>query len=142
MAVAETALGQSKTLRQAAYPRNYEIWYTYATGYNPPLNQSINEALASKGSLSAVDLDQIYDAHLSPARLTDRIHSLGAKLADEIEKVMSMIDTAAGSATNYSESLVDITQKLASAKDHDGLRALVEKLVVTAKEMGQTNQKR
>jgi diguanylate cyclase len=141
MAFAEIALGQIKALRQAAYPRNYEIWYTYATGYNPPLNQSINEALASKGSLSAVDLDQIYDAHLSPARLTDRIDSLGAKVADEIEQVMSMIDTAAGSATNYSESLVDITQKLASAKDHDGLRALVEKLVVTAKEMGQTNQK-
>ena len=140
MAFADIALGQIKALRQPAYPRNYEIWYTYATGYNPTLNQSINEALARKGSLSTVDLDQIYDTHLSPTRLTDRIDSVGAKVVDEIEQVMSMIDTAAGSTTNYSESLVDVTQKLASAKDRDGLRAIVEGLVFTAKEMEKTNQ--
>jgi diguanylate cyclase len=141
MAFAEIALSQIKALRQAAYPRNYEIWYTYATGYNQSLNQSINEVLARNGSLSTVDLDQIYEAHLSPARLTDRIDSVGAKVADEISHVMSMIGTAAGSATSYSESLVEVTRKLAGAKDQDGLRALVERLVATAQEMEQTNQK-
>ncbi len=39
MAFAEIALGQIKALRQAATPRNYEIWYAYATGYHPSLNQ-------------------------------------------------------------------------------------------------------
>jgi diguanylate cyclase len=141
MAFAEIALSQIKALRQAAYPRNYEIWYTYATGYNQSLNQSINEVLARNGSLSTVDLDQIYEAHLSPTRLTDRIDSVGAKVADEISNVMSMIGTAAGSATSYSESLVEVTRKLAGAKDQDGLRALVERLAATAQEMEQTNQK-
>src|SRR5215471_12991739 len=140
MAFAEIALSQIKALRQAAHPRNYEIWYTYATGYNPPLNQSINEALARKGSLSTVDLDEIYETHLSPARLTDKIDSVGAKVAGEIEHVMSMIGTAAGSATTYSESLVDLTRKLAGARDREGLRVLVERLVATAKEREQTNQ--
>ena len=32
MAFAEVALGQIKSLRQTAVPRNYEIWYVYATG--------------------------------------------------------------------------------------------------------------
>ena len=50
MAFAEIALGQIKALRQAATPRNYEIWYAYATGYNPSLNQKINEMLKEKGS--------------------------------------------------------------------------------------------
>ena len=35
LAFAEIALGQIKALRQPAYPRNYEVWYAYATGYNP-----------------------------------------------------------------------------------------------------------
>src|ERR1051326_3322956 len=43
LAFAEIALGQIKALRQASTPRNYEVWYTYATGYNPSLNQTINE---------------------------------------------------------------------------------------------------
>jgi len=34
MAFAEVAIGQIKSLRQTAVPRNYEIWYVYATGYN------------------------------------------------------------------------------------------------------------
>ena len=33
MAFAEIALGQIKALRQPATPRNYEVWYAYATGY-------------------------------------------------------------------------------------------------------------
>ena len=47
MAFAEIALGQIKALRQPAYPRNYEVWYAYATGYNPSLNQTINETLTA-----------------------------------------------------------------------------------------------
>src|SRR2546430_9007249 len=71
LAFAEIALGQIKALRQPALPRNYEIWYTYATGYNQTLNNTINEALAQHGSLSQAALDQIYKDHLFPALLTD-----------------------------------------------------------------------
>jgi diguanylate cyclase len=35
LAFAQIALGQIKALRQPATPRNYEIWYSYATGFNP-----------------------------------------------------------------------------------------------------------
>ena len=43
MAFAEIALGQIKSLRLTAVPRNYEIWYVYATGSNPALNKIVNE---------------------------------------------------------------------------------------------------
>ena len=35
LAFAEIALGQIRALSQPALPRNFEIWYNYATGYNP-----------------------------------------------------------------------------------------------------------
>src|SRR5499426_869045 len=101
LAFAEIALGQIKALRQPAYPRNYEVWYAYATGYNPSLNQTLNETLARNGTLTTADIDQIYDTYLSPARLTDRIDNVGGQIVDEIEEVMSMIDAAVGSATHY-----------------------------------------
>src|SRR5215467_9356679 len=132
LAFAEIALGQIKALRQPAYPRNYEIWYTYATGYNSALNQNINEALARKGTLSPADIDQIYDAHLSSTRLTDRIDNVGAKIVDEIDQIMAMIDAASGSAANYGESLATVSQKLGAA-DRDGLRTIIESLVVAPK---------
>jgi diguanylate cyclase len=138
LAFAEIALGQIKALRQPAYPRNYEVWYTYATGYNSALNQNINEALARNGTLSSADIDQIYDAHLSSTRLTDRIDNVGAKVVDEIDQIMAMIDAASGSATNYSESLADVSQKLGAA-DREGLRTIIQSLVVATKDMETTN---
>ena len=91
MAFAEIALGQIKALRQPATPRNYEVWYTYATGYNPSLNQIINETLARNGTLTEADLEQIYETYISPSRFTDRIDNVGSRVMDEIDQVMAMI---------------------------------------------------
>jgi diguanylate cyclase len=141
MAFAEIAIGQIKALRQPAYPRNYEVWYSYATGYNPALNQTINETLERAGNLSGADIEQIYDAYLSPTRLTDRIDTVGGQIVDEIEQVMSMIDAAVGSATNYTESLANATQNLGDAKDREGLRMIVESLVLATKDMEKNNHR-
>jgi diguanylate cyclase len=138
MAFADIALGQIKALRQPAIPKNYEIWYTYATGYNPSLNEMINEMLQRQGALTAKDLDEIYDTYLSPHRFTDRIDSVGAKVVDEIEQVMAMIGAAVGQTTSYTESLVDASQQLSSS-DAGGLRAIVETLVRSTREVEETN---
>src|SRR5690242_16815283 len=97
MAFAEVALGQIKSLRQTAVPRNYEIWYVYATGYNPALNKIINETLARSGKLSETDLEQIYDTYLSQLRASDRIDKVGARVVGEIDDVMTLINDALGS---------------------------------------------
>src|SRR5476649_1929729 len=141
MAFAKIALGQIKALRQAATPRNYEVWYAYATGYHPSLNQKINEVLQQSGGLSDADIEHIYETYLSPTRLTDRIDMVGSQVMGEIEQVMAMIDAAAGSATSYTESLADMSAKLGNSKDREGLRAIVESLVHTAKEMEFSNHK-
>src|SRR5471030_1124895 len=90
MAFAELALGQIRSLRQTAIPRNYEIWYVYATGYNSPLNKIINETLARNGKLTEADLEQIYETYLSQIKTTDRIDKVGARVIGEIDDVMRL----------------------------------------------------
>ena len=140
MAFAEIALGQIKALRQSASPRNYEICYAYATGYSPSLNETINAILTRDGALSEADIDQIYNGYFSPTRITERIDTVGARVMDEIEQVMAMVDAAVGTASNYSESLAGVSRNLPGA-DRDGLRTIVESLVQTAKEMEEVNHK-
>jgi len=140
MAFAEIALGQIRALRQPATPRHFEIWYNYATGYNPALNQTINEMLARNGTLGDADINRIYDTYLSPNRFTDRIDDVGSQVMGEIEQVMAMIGAAAGNASSYAESLVDVTQKLGLAADEPAVRAIVETLVQATKEMERNNQ--
>ena len=117
MAFAEIAFGQIRALRQPASPRHFEVWYNYATGYNPSLNQMINETLARNGTLSEAEIDEIYETYISAQRFTDRIDSVGSQVMGEIEQVMAMIGAAAGNASTYSENLATVTQTLGAAAD-------------------------
>jgi diguanylate cyclase len=140
MAFADIAFGQMKALRQPASPRNFEIWYAYASGYHPALNQQINATLKAKGTISEADLVQMYESFLSPTRLTERIDLVGSQVKGEIDQVMAMIDAAVGSASSYTESLAGATEQLVQSKDRDGLRTIVETLVQTTKAMEISNR--
>ncbi len=140
MAFAEVALGQIKSLRQTAVPRNYEIWYVYAAGFNAPLNRIINETLERQGKLSETDLDQIYDTYLSHVKSTDRIEKVGSRVVHEIEDVMSLITDALGMSASYDDSLSGATQKLSTAQNRDQVKAVIEQLVASTKEMRDTNK--
>jgi diguanylate cyclase len=140
LAFADIALGQIRSLRQPASPRNFEIWYHYATGYNLPLNQAVNEALAKKGSLNDSDLEHIFGTYIAETRASDRIDSVGARLLDEIKHVMGTIDSAAGSASDYSKDLAVTSEKLARANDGEALRAVLEHMIQGAKRMEVNNK--
>src|SRR5260370_12744228 len=101
MAFAEVALGQIRSLRQTAIPRNYEIWYVYATGYNAPLNKVINETLARNGRLTEADLEQIYETYLSHLKTTDRIDKVGARAIGEIDHLMTLINDPFATSATY-----------------------------------------
>jgi diguanylate cyclase len=122
MAFAELALGQIRSLRQTAVPRNYEIWYIYATGYNSALNKIINETLARNGKLTEADLEQIYDTYLSHIKTTDRIDKVGARVIGEIDDVMKLIGDALGMSANYDTSLSGATKKLSTAQNRDQVK--------------------
>jgi diguanylate cyclase len=141
LAFAEVALQQIRALGQPASPRNFEIWYHYATGYNQPLNQAINEALAKKGVLDEADLDQIYETYIAASRIGERIDTVGTRVLDEIKQVMATIDAAAGSATSYSKRLKLATETLSQANDGEALRTVIEHLIQGAKEVELNNKK-
>jgi len=140
MAFAEVALGQIRSLRQTAVPRNYEIWYIYATGYNAPLNKIINETLARNGNLTEADLEQIYETYLSHIKATDRIDKVGARVIGEIDDVMSLLTDALGMSANYDASLNGASEKLSAAKTPDQVKGVVESLLRSTREMRETNK--
>src|SRR6202023_2280917 len=140
MAFAEVALGQIKSLRQTAIPRNYEIWYVYATGYNTPLNKIINETVARNGKLTEADLEQIYETYLSQIKTTDRIDKVGARVIGEIGDVMTLIGDVLDMSASYDDSLSGATQKIQVARTRDQVKAIVATLVQSTREMRETNK--
>src|SRR5262249_13561960 len=122
--------------------------YQYATGYSPGLNRTINDTLAQKGTLDESEIERIYETYVSPGRITDRLDSVGSRIAAEIAQLLATIDAAAGSATRYSANPADPSVKLQGASNNlhgggDGiaLRAVIERLIAGAKEMETSNRK-
>jgi diguanylate cyclase len=140
MAFAELALGQIRSLRQAAVPRNYEIWYVYATGFNSQLNKVINETLARNGKLTEADLEQIYETYLSHIKTTDRIDKVGARVIGEIDDVMRLIGDALGMSATYNASLSGASEKLSAAESREQVKKVVDTLLKTTHEMRDTTK--
>ncbi|MGB6395440.1 MAG: GGDEF domain-containing protein [Bradyrhizobium sp.] len=140
MAFADVALGQIKSLRQTAIPRNYEIWYVYATGHNAPLNKIINETLARNGKLTEADLEQIYETYLSHLKTTDRIDKVGARVIGEIDDVMRLINDALGMSASYDASLSGASERLSVATNRDQVKSVVDQLVKSTGEMRDINK--
>ncbi len=139
MAFAEIAIGQIKALRQPAAPRISEIWYNYATGYNPSLNEKINDTLSASGTLSDADIDFIYTTFISPTRVVDELDQVNDKMSEEIDQVMALIDAAVRSASKHDASLQDATSKLGDASDREAVRGIIETLVQTASDIKRDN---
>ncbi|MCB1392427.1 MULTISPECIES: GGDEF domain-containing protein [unclassified Nitrobacter] len=140
MAFAEVALGQIRSLRQAAVPRNYEVWYVYAAGYNCSLNRIINEMLARNGTLSDADLEHIYDTYLSPIRTTEHIDKVGARVINEIDQVMVLITGARSMTAGFGDSLKDAAEKLDAADSHKQIKSVIQALMKSTREMQDANK--
>jgi diguanylate cyclase len=140
MAFAEIALGQIRSLRQSAVPRNYEIWYVYATGQNASLNKVINETLARSGRLTEADLEQIYETYLSQTRTTDRIDKVGTRVIDQIDDVMEVIARALRLTSEFDTSLIEVDSKLTQATTRQHVKLIIETLLRSTRAIHASNK--
>jgi diguanylate cyclase len=140
MAFAEIALGQIRALRQPAVPRIYEIWYNYATGYYPALNQKVNEAVSRSGTLTDADIDYIYATFISPSRIVDEIGAVNSRIGAEIDEVVALIDSAARSTARHDAKLTHATSGLDRAADPDTLRRIVDSVLQVVSDIRRDNR--
>lgn len=117
IAFSDAAIQRLRAYRHPAYPRNYELWYTYATGYNASLNRAINEAIEKSPMISEQDLDLLYETYLSPLRLSERVDSIGTRILGEISEVTEILKTARGANNEYAGALEKLARETAGMGD-------------------------
>lgn len=137
---ASFALEQIKALGQPATPRNYEIWYVYAAGYNASLNSVINETISRSSKLTESDLQDIYDTHLSPVRETERLDEAGSRVIQAVDSVMAIVGETLGAGASFDKVLKGAGQSLKDSPDQVQVRNVVETLVRSTKEMEERNK--
>jgi diguanylate cyclase len=138
--LAETALELIKSHRLPADPPSFEVWYTYAGRFIPALNQSLNEVLKSEQTLTADDVEHIYEKYVSSYRLGEHVGAIGGKIEGHVGTVLSTISAARGSAHKYSEDLSGLDRRLARNADPATLRAVIDNLLRATTEVEAQNK--
>ncbi|HEX5867730.1 MAG TPA: GGDEF domain-containing protein, partial [Beijerinckiaceae bacterium] len=69
--ISQRALELMKAYGSGAYPRSYEVWYTYVGGSKPLMNDAIKQLTAKQGNLSHGDIETLYQAHLCGTQFMD-----------------------------------------------------------------------
>lgn len=133
------AMGYIKEYKTSAYPSSYELWYTYASGFNRALNTAI-DALISEGKVSEANLQGLYYEFLSPVRLSDHVEQVGIQISGEIEQVSQMLEHALTTTGTYSASLNNASKALSSTEDGRQVRAIVDAIVSATRSMSKQNR--
>lgn len=135
----EAALTYLKGNRTPAYPRNYELWYIYAAGFNRELNKAINEALKRLGHLPEDLTERFYDEFLSPVRLSDRVGEVSARVSKELDDIIVMLANSEESCEQYGESLRTAADSLGGTEDRQQMRVVIDRIIRATREMEARN---
>jgi diguanylate cyclase len=128
------AIAQLKRNRLPAYPRHYELWYSYCSGFNAELNKAINDILRERGEITLDEVQAIYSTFLSPSRLSDRIDEVGASISGEIEDLVQLIETSLASGLSYSRALAKATSELVGTTDRRQIMRIAQSLAAMTDE--------
>lgn len=139
LAYGNEAMGYIRRFKTSAYPSSYEIWYTYAAGFNRALNTAI-DALISEGKMDEKALQGLYYEFLSPVRLSDHVDQVGMQLSGEIEQVTQMLQHSLTTTGTYSASLNNATRALTSTEDQRQIAAIVDAIVSATRSMSKQNR--
>ncbi len=135
----ESALSYLKGNRTPAYPRNYELWYTYAAGFHRELNKAVNDSLKRLGRLTPELTERFYDEFLSPVRLSDRVGEVSSQVSNELNEIISVLERSGTNAGNYGDSLRGAADSLSKVQSADDLKVLVKRMIRATSDMESSN---
>lgn len=139
LAYANSAMSLLKRGKVPPYPQFYELFYTYATGVNPALNDRIN-AVFAEGEAAADLAEKLYNQFLRANNLDERISEVSSQIYQSIDNVHNAIEAATRGATAYTGSLTAATDVFDHEADPVVLRALAQKLMVETRKMQDANR--
>jgi diguanylate cyclase len=135
VAIGAQAIEQIKALRLPATPRQYEVWYAYATGDYPSLTETLNQLLARSAMTAETAVEQIGNQFVSPSDIKERIDSIGTRMANAIGRVLSALDVTILLAGNSSRDVAHVGETLPGASDSDPVQAGIEKMALATNKM-------
>lgn len=135
MALAEATRSSLQWFGLPPTPRNYEIWYAYATKHNCALNAALDGMFASSGVPTEADLDMLHETHFGGARALGKLQNVGSGISAELRSIVGVITGTLGATSIYGDTLHRASQDLTVADSTGSIRSIVQALAAATLEM-------
>ncbi|MGE0611210.1 MAG: GGDEF domain-containing protein [Hyphomicrobiales bacterium] len=138
IALGERSLSYLKQFRSPAIPRNYELCYAFAAGYNKSLSTALMKIVAQLSRLPQKEADTLYQTYIAPYNEA-KLGPLSNQMAHELGEIVSVIEAATERTGLYGTSLKGVKEQLHDIKTPAQLKGAVETLVQVANDMAEHN---
>jgi len=117
-------------------PGAYSVWYAYASGENPEINEKINDQLEKGQSFDSPFMYEM-ESLLNSAEeeLTDTTMEAGEQLSGKMDNVIELIASVTGDTSRFGKSMQGVSDALTSEISAADLGQVVETVVAATKQM-------
>lgn len=129
------ALALMEAHKVAPLPTNYELWFRYASGQATDLNEEIDTRLKDGAALDAEVLDNLHQRFLSQTSLADTALEAGDRLSSEVDKIMHLVQVAAGDNSELGASVRAASEGLNSKSSPADIGRVVEAIMGASVQM-------
>ena len=109
-------------------PRNFEVWYTYASGDNPALNQSLDAAMKGSEPIESWWLEHLYEEHLANQSLNEGVVKISRRIDGEIGCVLGILQAGMTGNSRAIEALGKLSKRIDSASELGDVEKLTSHL--------------
>ena len=124
----------------APVPENYALWYRYASGQTPDLNQALDKRVSDGLPIDPAAVDELRERYLNDAKLTAVTLDTGEKLNSELNQIIEIIESSSGNSTAFGHSVREASAGLSAKSTPTDVRNAVKSILEASRDMEARSQ--
>jgi len=123
-----------------ASPNNFLVWYTHVSGREPDLSRMIAILIDNNQDFSdAVNAD-LFTKFFTTEEQDTVLHETTTRIEEELHHILGYVGDAGDGAAEFGKSLASAEGDILGAKDVEGLKVAVTKVITDTRKMEEINQ--
>jgi len=121
-------------------PHNYTVWFTHVSGLEADLSREMDARIAAHEPFTDQVMYDLYERFCDVRRHLGVLQQTSAELDHAVERVVHVINSAAGDTASFNKSLGDFTSELGTGMGEDRMRTIVAKLLVETQQVAEKSR--
>ena len=136
---ARQALEQMVSHNVPATPSNFTVWYTHVSGRNPDLTRMLSILIDNNQDFSDPVCADLYAKFFTSEIADDTLHETTERIEAELQRILGYVGEAGEGAAKYGKTLATAEGDILGAKDVNGLKGAITKVLTETRKMEQVN---